>query len=48
MAFKRQPPSYSRYAAANKNVIGVNWDEINHDRIQVGKKPFPEKTLFKK
>ena len=48
MAFAKQEPSYAKYARINKNVVGINYDLLNSDRKQVGRKPFNEVTKFKK
>lgn len=48
MAYDKQPPSYAKYEKINKNVEGINWNLVNSDRKQIGRKPFAEVTTFKK
>jgi len=47
MAFTKQQPSYTRYANINKNVEGVNWEEVNKTRKELGNEPLPYKTQYK-
>jgi len=48
MAFTKEQPSYTRYSKMNKNVEGVNWDQVNQDRRQVGTGQVEMKTEHKK
>jgi hypothetical protein len=46
LKMKSGKASFQNYEMMNKNVVGPNYDEINKDRVQLGKKPIDKKTQY--